>query len=163
MPPAVIDQLDAPATAAGEAGAASWLLARIGTERYALPLASVAEILEDPRISPVPGLPAEVLGVLASRDRRLAVWDAAYHLGQTVAHPLGAVLVLESEGTQVALAVDEAADVLLLGEESVQPLPALDDPLRLVIGVARDDAGLVTVLDVARVVRALAGGEELVQ
>lgn len=161
MTPAVIDQPGKLSAPEGETEAASWLLARIGRERYALPLAAVAEILEDPRLAPVPGFPAEVLGVLASRERRLTVWDAAYHLGQAVSRPPGAVLVLEDDGTHVAVAVDEAADVTLLGDESVQALPALDDPLQLVIGVARDHSGLITVLDVTRLVRALAGGEEV--
>lgn len=161
MPPALTDQFDEVAAVA-EAAAQSWLLARIGPERYALHLASVSEILEDPRLAPVPGLPAEVLGMIVSRERRLTVWNAEHHLGHSVARPAGAVLVLESQGSFAAVAVDEASDVTLLDEESVHPLPALDDPLQLVIGVARDDAGLITVLDVNRLVRALAGGDEVV-
>ena len=51
------------------------VLVRLGGCRYALPMASVAEVGRPPALTRVPGLPAFVAGVANWRGRVLAVLD----------------------------------------------------------------------------------------
>src|SRR5690606_41476837 len=99
-------------------------------------------------------------GMLVTRFGRLPVHDPARLLGHSAGRPVQAVLVIGQESAAVALAVDEAADTLELEDHMIKTLPALDDPFKLVNGVARDHLGLITVLDAGRLVRALASSED---
>lgn len=137
------------------------LLARIGGERFALPLSSVLELLEAPTLAPCPASREDALGTILSRGGRMTVWNPARLLGQRPTLPPTAVLVLQASELHAAIAVDAADDVVALAEEDVRAIPALDDPLHLVAGVARDAAGLITVLDVHRLVRALGAAGEV--
>lgn len=138
---------------------ASWLLARIGSERFALPLESVAELIEDPALEPVPTLTGDALGMIVARGGRMPIWNPARLLGQTPSLPPRSVLVVEYGDDTAAIAVDETADVVELHDAAVVPVPALDDPYRLVLGVVRDEFGLITVLDFARFVRVVGSAD----
>jgi chemotaxis signal transduction protein len=140
--------------------AGSWVLCRIGSERFALPIAAVSELLEEPALADMPALGDRILGMLVTRFGRLPVHDPARLLGHSAGRPVQAVLVIGQESAAVALAVDEAADTLELEDHMIKTLPALDDPFKLVNGVARDHLGLITVLDAGRLVRALASSED---
>ena len=48
---------------------------RVGEERYALPSASVVEVVPSVALRPVPGTPPEVAGLLAYRGRVVPVVD----------------------------------------------------------------------------------------
>ena len=101
--------------------------------------------------------------MIAVRGGRRPVHDPARVLGIAAARPVGVVLAVSVAGSSVALAMDAATDTLEIEEHHLQALPALDDPWRVVTGVARDDEGLITVLDAARLVRALGNAEAVVE
>jgi chemotaxis signal transduction protein len=125
------------------------LVVRVGAERFALPLAAVAEALDAPRVRAVAGVDAGCVGFVAWRGRQLAVRDAGAAFGVAVARPPAAAIVLAGPGC--AVAVDEVLDAVALPPERVQPVRGLRDPLRAVAGVACDDLGLVAVLHPAAV------------
>ncbi len=135
--------------------ASSWLIVALGTERMAIPLASVREIVESPEIIAEAALPAEAAGVLIASEGRIVIWDGQSVLGQQTARPAGVALVLEGASGAVGLVVDAVVEVAEIDDVSIRTVPTLDDPARVVLGVARDAAGLVTVLDVTRLTRTL--------
>ena len=133
------------------------LLVRVGPERFALPLADVAEAIDAPVVRTVAGTDAGCLGFVAWRGRPLAVRDAGEAFGHAARRPPGAVIVLA--GGACAVAVDEVLDAAALPPERVRPVRGLHDPLRAVAGVAHDADGIVAVLHASAVrVAAAASG-----
>jgi purine-binding chemotaxis protein CheW len=101
---------------------------RLGEERYGLPLTDLAGVLPLERLTPLPGSPAELLGVINHKGNICSVLDLARLLGLP-AHERGAayVLLLRGPGREVGLAVGPVEGVLRvqrgtsLGEESAGP------------------------------------------
>jgi purine-binding chemotaxis protein CheW len=80
----------------------------IGDERYALELQFIWEIFPYRPVTPVPGLPPMVRGVINFRGEIIPLYDlAALVSGQTVkSAPTGACVVLGRERIEFAVAVD---------------------------------------------------------
>jgi chemotaxis signal transduction protein len=94
--------------------AAGFLVVRAGGERYGLDLAAVEEVVDLGPPAPVPGRLPAFRGVVRWRSRHVAV----LHLGALVGGgpPPAArgdtALVVQLDGTPVALEVDEVTDVV---------------------------------------------------
>lgn len=92
------------------------------TERYALPIESVANVLPEGAITRVPGASAYVRGVANVRGSLLAVVDLPAMLSLPRSREgEGYVLVVHSSLGDVGLLVDWAEDVLSLAPEQVEP------------------------------------------
>ena len=139
---------------------AELVVVRLGGCRYALPMASVAEVGRPPALTRVPGLPAFVAGVANWRGRVLAVLDLRSLL-QSGTEPLdrrGRLVVLQHAGVRVGLLVEQVAGGAQLDPEAVEPtlahLPASTGGL--LAGQVTDAEGPYGVLDLDAVL-ALAG------
>jgi purine-binding chemotaxis protein CheW len=90
--------------------APSWpaLVFAVGSERICLPVAELAEVLPCARCSPLPGSPAELLGVINVRGHICSVIDLARILGVTAAgdRSSGLIVLVRHAGTEVGLRVD---------------------------------------------------------
>jgi purine-binding chemotaxis protein CheW len=131
---------------------------RVGTERYALPLASVREVVPpNPPFARVPRAGGAVRGVMNLRGRVVAVVDLAELLGlapQPLAGGRGQVLILDREKRALGLLIG-----LVLGVEPLDTAGATAEGV--VAGVATGRAGAVTLLRVeplAAAAAALFGG-----
>jgi len=91
------------------------LRVRSGEEEYALPVQEVREIAPLGRVSPVPGAPAEVLGIWNLRGEVMAVIDFAAALG-VAGGEASRIVVAEQRDIHAGLAVDEVIDVCSLPE-----------------------------------------------
>jgi len=116
---------------------------RVGSERYALPLEAVREVvLPQPPFARVPRVSQAVPGVMNLRGRVLAVVDLAALVGlpsQTLREGSGQVLVLD-QGKR-------AVGVLIAGVQGVEEVePPAGEGEALVRGVVASGAGAVTVL-----------------
>jgi len=116
---------------------------RVGSERYALPLEAVREVvLPQPPFARVPRVSEAVPGVMNLRGRVLAVVDLAALVGlpsQTLREGSGQVLVLD-QGKR-------AVGVLIAGVRGVEEVePPAGEGVALVRGVVASGAGAVTVL-----------------
>jgi purine-binding chemotaxis protein CheW len=136
------------------------VLVRLGGCRYALPMASVAEVGRPPALTRVPGLPAWVAGVANWRGRVLAVLDLRTLLA---AEPggldrRGRLVVLHHEGVRLGVLVEAVAGSAELDPEALEPslahLPATTGSL--LTGQVTDADGPYGVLDLDAVL-ALAG------
>jgi len=128
-------------------------------ERYALPLPRVHSVLRHEPITPVPGVPPSIRGVISQRGRVVPVVDLAVRFGRP---PREATLWtcfllvqvdIEGEQTQLAMMVDRVDSVMELAEGDMLPPPAFGTAIRadFLRGMARQDSGLVLLLDVDRV------------
>src|SRR5688572_32975932 len=103
-------------------GAQDLLVVRIGEERFAVPLEAVDELVESPRLRSVPGAPPALLGLFTLGDMLLPLYSPASVLGTT---PAGedVALVMRGGRARVALAVDDAEDVISVSLTDVLEAP----------------------------------------
>lgn len=127
------------------------VVVRLGGCRYALPMASVAEVGRPPSLTRVPGLPAWVAGVANWRGRVLAVLDLRSLLA---ADPgdldrRGRLVVLHHHGVRVGVLVESVAGGAVLDPETVEPALAHlpDSTSSLLAGQVTDREGPYGVLD----------------
>src|SRR5688572_22190546 len=101
---------------------------RCGSVTFALPIASVREIVMVPEITPVPDVGPFVRGIINLRGRILPVLDLAQRLGfgRGPEHPAGRILVVEPQREHpIGLLVDDASEVLRVSADAVTPPPEL--------------------------------------
>jgi chemotaxis signal transduction protein len=134
------------------------VVVRFGGSRYAVDMASVAEVVPVPPTSRVPGCPPWLAGVVNWRGRVLAVVDPRSLLGaETIPLPSSArLLVLSVDGVEAGMVVEAVAGLLEAGESDPEATPATASAsaASLVSGVVTDAAGPLSLLD-ARALLAL--------
>lgn len=131
------------------------IVVRLGSGKFAVELASVAEVGRTPAVTRVPGLPAWLAGVANWRGRILPILDLRPLLGAEAA-PLdsqGRLLVLTGGGIAVGMFVDAVDGTTSL--TGVAPFPAASAPngTTLISGQVPREDGPLAVLDVAGVLR----------
>ena len=106
----------------------SVLVFRVDGRSWGLPLEVIREIVRDAAITPVPGAPAAVRGVVSLRGEIGSVTDPVVRLGlgrPAKAHPL--LVVIKADDVATALAVDGVEGVVEVQEDALEaPLPLLD-------------------------------------
>jgi chemotaxis signal transduction protein len=132
------------------------IVVRLGQDRFAADLASVAEVGRMPDITRIPGAPAWLAGVANWRGRILPVLDLRGLLGAHAARPSRSsrLLVLTDRGVLVGVVVDAVEDTMTLGSD-VAPVPAglPAEAVGLLSGQLVRADGPVAVLDVDAVMR----------
>lgn len=134
------------------------LLARIGAETFAFPLADVLEVAEAPAVTPLPMLPAGVVGQSVHRGRLLPVIDAGALLGVPRTSPTGVLLVIDIDGERAALWADDVLDMVTVEPRMRRPVPAGSGPagalLAGVVYLGPGIAAMVAMDEVRATVRA---------
>jgi len=132
------------------------VVVRLGGSRFALPMASVAEVGRPPVLTRVPGLPGVVAGVANWRGRVLAVLDLRGPLGAGTGDldRRGRLVVLAHDGVRVGLLVEAVAGETALSPDAVEPTPAHLPAAAgaLLAGQVTDAQGPYGVLDLDAVV-----------
>ena len=127
------------------------VLIRLGGCRYALPMASVAEVGRPPALTRVPGLPGWVAGVANWRGRVLAVLDLRSLLAADpgALDRRGRLVVLAHGGIRVGLIVEAVAGGADLDPETVEPALAHlpESTGSLLLGQVTDAEGPYGLLD----------------
>ena len=127
-------------------GTQDLLVVRVGAERFALPVESIDELVESPRTRSVPGSPAALLGVFPFGSRLLSLYSSEQLLGVRLSgSPVG--LIMRGGASAIALAVDDAVDVIRIDLQDVRPAPRSGQEDELVLGVLWRAPELITILD----------------
>jgi purine-binding chemotaxis protein CheW len=107
---------------AGPASVSVVLVFTVGSERYAVELPQVREVVEAPRIIPIPGSPQELAGVINVRGHIEPVWETALLLGLTPPASLSAgyAVLLRRGELPGALRVDRLLHVRPLRSDEWQ-------------------------------------------
>lgn len=130
------------------------LLFALDAQRYALPFDCVERVVQVVEITPLPGAPEVVLGVIDLQGELVVVVEPRRRFGLPVPqrHLSQQLLIARMPGRRVAMLVDA---VIGLAECAAHDL-LLDDPVGcgsgsgLVAGVLRREDGLVLIHDLAR-------------
>jgi len=125
----------------------------LGGEEYALPIATVSEIIRHaaPRAvaSDVPG----VRGVIGLRGKVIPVVDLTARLGlppvQVATEDGGKIIILDTEAGQLGVMVDDVDEVLTISTDQLDEVPTAGSALE---AIAKIEDRLVMILDAATLV-----------
>jgi purine-binding chemotaxis protein CheW len=108
------------------------LLIELMGELYALPSASVREVIRYRAYTPVPGAPRVLPGILNQRGTILPVVDLALLLGLESAPPTRATRLVVASHNEIdmALLAERVRDLVELPASTIDPLPTALDPAR---------------------------------
>ncbi|MFE8070308.1 chemotaxis protein CheW [Marinobacteraceae bacterium S3BR75-40.1] len=144
--------------AAAQGTAGQYLSFHTKGERFALPIAQVREIIEYPRVTPVPMVPDHILGIINLRGQGVPVIDLACRFGRgaTAIGKRTCIIVLDlptSMGAlRLGLAVDAVDAVFQLDAADVEPAPQLGAGMRtdFLAGMLRGEQGFTLLLALAQ-------------
>lgn len=130
------------------------LLCRVGSQRYALPIAHAVETMRPLPVEVVAGAPAGVLGLAVIRGAPTPVVDLAVVVGVADAAPPSRFVVVTVGGRRAALAVAEVLGVYPLDAATFEGLPPLlrGAAAGAVAAVGALDGEVLSLIDGARVV-----------
>ena len=125
------------------------LVFEVAGQRYGLPTACVRELVRAVSITPLPGAPGVIEGVVDVRGRVLPVLDvrARFRLPVKPLDPSDHFIVASAGARGVILRVDRATHLALVDEAAVQPPQTLGPGATYVAGAARLDDGLLLIHD----------------
>jgi purine-binding chemotaxis protein CheW len=131
------------------------IVVRLGAGKFAVALASVAEVGRAPTVTRVPGLPAWLAGVANWRGRILPVLDLRPLLGADAValDAAGRLIVLTDNAIAVGLLVDAVDGTTALTD--IAPFPSASTTIgsNLISGQSPREDGPLAVLDVPSVMR----------
>jgi chemotaxis signal transduction protein len=131
------------------------IVVRLGAGRFAVDMASVAEVGRAPAVTRVPGVPAWLSGVANWRGRILPVLDLRTLLGAdgNDAHERSRLLVLASGSIVVGMLVDSVDGTTTLTEIADFPATSTVGSSALVCGQVPRDDGPIAVLSIDGLLR----------
>lgn len=127
---------------------------RLGEEDFAIPIEEVREIIRSAPVTPVPGAPASVAGIINVRGEIAAVVDLRVRFGlPSRQESVPKHVVITAQGKSLfALLVDEVAEVLRISKDEIKPPPEIAAKVepRGVTGVVARGGRLIVLLDLAQ-------------
>ncbi len=132
---------------------------RLGDHRLAIDADRVTEVAGAAALTPVPGAPRGVAGVVALHGEILTALDLRQWFGLPAADGAAtATVVLRDAGEPVCVLVDQVCDVLALDSSRREPVPTtLEKGARSVVaGAYQLDDGVVLEIEAAALVESVA-------
>jgi len=143
----------APTTAGRVTG--TYLTFQVGQEEYGIEIFKVREIIGMLPITPVPGSPPEMIGVINLRGKVIPVISIRTRFGMAPveAHPHNVIIVVENARGEIGLAVDRVAEVARFTEAETEAPPAygLAIDTTCVAAIGKSQGRIRILLDIARV------------
>jgi purine-binding chemotaxis protein CheW len=128
------------------------LIFDVAGQRYALGLAQLREVVQAVAITPLPGAPRLVEGVIDRRGSLVPVIEVRRRLGLAT-KPVDAadhLIIAEAAGQTVALRVDGVNELREIDEASMASASELAPEADTIVGIARLPDGVVLVQDLGR-------------
>jgi purine-binding chemotaxis protein CheW len=117
----------------------------LGTERYALPIQRVHEIIRYIKPRSIASTHPWVKGVISLRGRIICVYDLAAHLGvETTLEEDSRIVILDTGSDTLGVIVDGVDEVLTIEAEQLEHVPVADQSL--IDSIAKLDDRLVVLL-----------------
>ena len=127
---------------------------QLGREEYGVEISSVQEIIRAADITPVPGAPSHVRGVLNLRGKIIPVVDLRQRFSLTTADAADdqRIIVVELGEKRIGMLVDSVSQVIKIPAGVVEEMPeeatSMDE--NFIKGVGKLDARLIIILDLNR-------------
>jgi purine-binding chemotaxis protein CheW len=132
-----------------------WVKFRLSGESYGIRVLKVQEIQRYSEISPIPGAPSYVLGIINLRGNVISVLNTRerFGLGENEITDDSRIVILEAESQIVGILVDSVAEVVSLKTSEVDLAPNVgnDETAKFIDGVTNKDGGLLILLDAEKI------------
>jgi len=122
---------------------------KVADQAYAVDIYRVSEIIRPRDVTPVPRSPAHIRGLANLRGKAVPILDLGLALGLSPVfdtYETRVVVVVDGD-ERIGLLVDSVSEVMRLYEDSIEPTPAALESAHHVLGIARADGQLITLLD----------------
>lgn len=128
------------------------VLVMVRGSRYGIPAASVVELIRAVAVSPLPGAPSVVSGVINVRGSLTAVIDPAVIFGEpeTPVKPSDNFVLVSLPSRTVALRVESADELIEVADAEIQAAESVSSSAHRLGGVATLPDGLVVIYDPAK-------------
>ncbi len=128
-----------------------WVTFTLADEVYGIDVMQIREVLRCPEISPVPGAPPYVLGIINLRGNMVAIIDTRSRFGLEP-HELddySRIIILEAQDYMIGFMVDSVSEVAELNLASVEPSPDTGSQggTQYISGLYNREDGLLILLD----------------
>ncbi|MDD3608907.1 MAG: chemotaxis protein CheW [Halothiobacillaceae bacterium] len=139
-----------------------WVTFVVEDESYAINVLKVQEVLRNAEITPVPGAPDSVLGIINLRGNVVTVVDARLFFGlpERRVDDSSRIIIVELGQQQVAgVVVDSVAEVIELSQEEIDMAPSVssDESSRHIEGVVSRPDKLVILVNLDGVLHVAKG------
>lgn len=149
-------QMDSKRTVSEHAG--KYLTFVLGQEEYGISIRHVQEIIGVLPVTPVPGTPSDVLGVINLRGKIVPVTDLRQKFG-IVPMPATSetcIIVVRAHGVAIGIIADRVREVTEVPGDTIEAPPqfGVDVDISHVLGIATTPSGARILLDIERVLPA---------
>jgi len=129
-----------------------WVTFRLEGEAYGINVMQVQEVLRVSEITPVPGAPSYILGIINLRGNVVTVLDTRMRFGLPMYETDDAsrVVIVESKGNVLGILVDSVAEVVYLRTSEIDSAPNVgnDESSKYIQGVYSNEGNLLILVDV---------------
>jgi len=131
-----------------------WVTFVLHDETYGIEVLHVQEVLKVNEITPVPGAPEYVLGVINLRGNVVTVVDTLKRFGLPLKKEseTSRIIIIESQDQVIGLMVDSVAEVVYLYASEIERVPnvASEERAKYIQGVHNKDEGLLFLIEIDR-------------
>lgn len=124
----------------------------LDNEEYAIHIRFVIEILKTSQICKVPNTPYYVPGVINLRGKIIPVVDLrkCFNLSEKEIDKLSRIVVVELNGNEIGLLVDQVKEVLYIDKTTIETLPEITThpQARYISGITQYEDRLLLLLDI---------------
>ena len=126
----------------------------LANEEYGVAITQVQEIIRQPEITRIPGMPDFIEGVINLRGRIIPVIDLRKRFGlqHKEASDSTRIVVADASGQTIGLVVDSVSEVINLPKEQIDPIPPSIASIdaEYLSGVGKLEKRIVILLDLAK-------------
>ncbi len=142
--------------AASDDQVTQWGTFRLGEEIYGVNVMQIREVLRYTEITPVPGAPYYVLGIINLRGNVVTVIDTRIRFGlaQGEIDNNTRIVIVEVEKQVVGMLVDSVAEVTYLNESEIEKAPNVgnEETSKFITGVCNKNSELLILIDLERMI-----------
>lgn len=135
----------------GAAARPDFLVFRLDSERFAIAATTAQRVLAAVQVTPVPGAPEAVSGVVDVHGSLTPVFDLRRRFGRPAREidPDDHFILAVAGGRRVLLHVDEVSEIVRLEDAELQGVSDVTPGTEYISGIARLPQGLVLIHDLA--------------
>jgi len=133
-----------------------WGTFRLGDEIYGVNVMQIREVLRHSEITPVPGAPDYVLGIINLRGNVVTVIDTRKRFGLAPGNidEQARIVIVEVDTQVVGMLVDSVADVTYLRQSEIETTPNIgnEETSKFIQGVCNKDDELLILIELERMI-----------
>ena len=133
-----------------------WGTFRLGDEIYGVNVMQIREVLPHSEITPVPGAPDYVLGIINLRGNVVTVIDTRKRFGLAPGNidEQARIVIVEVDTQVVGMLVDSVADVTYLKQSEIETTPNIgnEETSKFIQGVCNKNDELLILIELERMI-----------